>query len=184
MYFKLTSILKIRFKHFLRTYKDQKNHEIFKDRIRRMCELNQSSFQVEFKVLCSKEYSLAYFLTVVPLQILEIFDEVAKDMVMQMFPSYDRVTSEIHVRISEVPLLDELRSFRKLHLNQLVRTVGVITATTGVLPQLSVIKYDCNRCGYVLGPFVQSQNSEVKPGSCPECQSIGPFMVCYHFYFY
>lgn len=66
---------------------------------------------------------------------------------------------------------------RKLHLNQLVRTLGVVTATTGVLPQLSVVKYDCTKCNYVLGPFVQSQNTEVKPGSCPECQSIGPFTV-------
>jgi len=68
-------------------------------------------------------------------------------------------------------------SYRKIHLNQLVRTTGVVTATTGVLPQLSLIKYDCNKCGYVLGPFVQSQDSEVKPGHCPECQSAGPFMV-------
>ncbi|XP_077293926.1 DNA replication licensing factor Mcm2 [Arctopsyche grandis] len=166
-----------RFKNFLRTYVDQKGNYVFKERIRRMCEHNQASFQVEFRVLCSKEYVLTYFLAEVPLQMLEIFDEVAKGIVMQMFPSYDRVTSEIHVRISEVPLLDELRSFRKLHLNHLVRTVGVITSTTGVLPQLSVIKYDCNKCGYILGPFVQSQNSEVKPGSCPECQSTGPFMV-------
>lgn len=66
---------------------------------------------------------------------------------------------------------------RKLHLNQLVRTLGVVTATTGVLPQLSVVKYDCTKCNYVLGPFVQSQNTEVKPGSCPECQSVGPFTV-------
>lgn len=28
-----------------------------------------------------------------------------------------------------------------------------------------------------MGPFVQSQNTEVKPGSCPECQSAGPFMI-------
>ena len=66
---------------------------------------------------------------------------------------------------------------RKLHLNQLVRTLGVVTATTGVLPQLSVVKYDCTKCNYILGPFVQSQNTEVKPGSCPECQSAGPFTV-------
>jgi len=70
-----------------------------------------------------------------------------------------------------------LACYRKIHLNQFVRTTGVVTATTGVLPQLSVVKYDCNKCGYVLGPFVQSQNAEVKPGSCPECQSNGPFMV-------
>jgi len=52
-----------------------------------------------------------------------------------------------------------------------------VTTTTGILPQLSMIKYDCAKCGYVLGPFFQSQNQEVKPGSCPECQSIGPFEI-------
>lgn len=108
--------------------------------------------------------------------------QVAKDIVLQIFPSYERVTSDIHVRISDLPLIEDLRTLRKLHLNQLVRTVGVITSTTGVLPQLCVVKYDCNRCGYILGPFVQSQNVEVKPGSCPECQSNGPFMVSSLFY--
>ena len=58
-----------------------------------------------------------------------------------------------------------------------MRTNGVVTSTTGVLPQLSMVKYDCVKCGYVLGPFYQSQNQEIKPGSCPECQSQGPFEV-------
>ncbi|XP_015117637.1 DNA replication licensing factor Mcm2 [Diachasma alloeum] len=166
-----------RFKNFLRTYTDAKGHCMYKERIRHMCESNQSSFVVEFPVLASKEHVLAYFLPEAPFQMLDIFDAVAKELVLTIFPSYERVTSEIHVRISELPLIEELRTFRKLHLNQLVRTLGVVTATTGVLPQLSVVKYDCTKCGYVLGPFVQNQNTEVKPGSCPECQSVGPFMV-------
>ncbi|XP_026468705.1 LOW QUALITY PROTEIN: DNA replication licensing factor Mcm2-like [Ctenocephalides felis] len=166
-----------RFKGFLRTYVNAKGQYIYKERIRRMCESNKSSFSVEFPILASKEHVLAYFLPEAPFQMLQIFDEVAKDLVLSIFPSYERVTNEIHVRISELPLIEELRTFRKLHLNQLVRTLGVVTATTGVMPQLSVIKYDCIKCGYVLGPFVQSQNSEVKPGSCPECQSTGPFSV-------
>ncbi|CAD6231670.1 GSCOCG00001526001-RA-CDS [Cotesia congregata] len=166
-----------RFKNFLRTYADGKGHCLYKERIRHMCESNQSSFVVEFPVLASKEHALAYFLPEAPFQMLEIFDGVAKDLVLTIFPSYERVTGEIHVRISELPLIEELRTFRKLHLNQLVRTLGVVTATTSVLPQLSVVKYDCTKCGYVLGPFVQSQNAEVKPGSCPECQSVGPFII-------
>jgi predicted Zn-ribbon and HTH transcriptional regulator len=66
---------------------------------------------------------------------------------------------------------------RQLHLNQLIRTSGVVTSCTGVMPQLSIIKYDCVKCGFLLGPFYQSQNQEVKPGSCPECQSNGPFEI-------
>lgn len=166
-----------RFKNFLRTFVDEKKHQKYRDRVRRMCEQNKSSFEVSYTDLANKEHVLAYFLPEAPFQMFEIFDKVAKDIVLSIFPTYERVTTEIHVRISDLPLIEELRTFRKLHLNQLVRTLGVVTATTGVLPQLSVIKFDCVKCGYVLGPFVQSQNSEIKPGSCPECQSVGPFSI-------
>lgn len=166
-----------RFKNFLKTYVDDKGQHVYRDRMNRMCEQNKSSFIVVFSELAIHQHVLAYFLPEAPQQMLEIFDKVAKEMVLTMFPSYDRVTSEIHVRISELPLIEELRTFRKLHLNQLVRTMGVVTATTGVLPQLSVVKYDCVKCGYIIGPFVQNQNAEVKPGSCPECQSSGPFSI-------
>lgn len=66
---------------------------------------------------------------------------------------------------------------RQLHLNQLIRTNGVVTRTTGILPQLSMIKYDCLKCGFLLGPFYQRQDQEVRPGTCPECQSSGPFEI-------
>ena len=74
-------------------------------------------------------------------------------------------------------LLLLLLLFRQLHLNQLIRTSGVVSSCTGVLPQLGMVKYNCNKCNFVLGPFFQSQNQEVKPGSCPECQSLGPFEI-------
>lgn len=70
-----------------------------------------------------------------------------------------------------------LSFLRQLHLNQLIRTSGVVTSCTGVLPQLSMVKYNCSKCSFILGPFFQSQNQEVKPGSCPECQSLGPFEI-------
>ncbi len=68
-------------------------------------------------------------------------------------------------------------TYRQLHLNQLIRTSGVVTSCTGILPQLNMIKYDCLKCGFILGPFYQRQNQEVKPGTCPECQSSGPFEI-------
>ncbi|ENN76347.1 DNA replication licensing factor Mcm2 [Dendroctonus ponderosae] len=166
-----------RFKNFIRTYVNSRGQYVYKEKIRRMCENNQSSLIVEFPNLANKEHVLAYFLPEAPLQMLEIFDEVAKDIVLSMYPSYDRVTNEIHIRISELPLIEELRTFRKLHVNQLVRSLGVVTATTGVLPQLSVIKFDCTKCGFVLGPFIQTQDVEVNPTSCPECQRGGPFSI-------
>nr|XP_053629692.1 DNA replication licensing factor mcm2-like [Cherax quadricarinatus] len=166
-----------RFKNFLRTYVNDKGNNLYKDKVRHMCEENKSSFEVDYNIIASEEQVLAYFLPEAPTEMLEIMDSAAKDVTLSMFPQYERITKEIHVRITDLPLIEELRSLRQLHLNQLIRTSGVVTSTTGILPQLSVVKYDCNKCSYVLGPFVQSQNSEVKPGSCPECQSKGPFSI-------
>uniref|UniRef100_A0AAA9RUK3 DNA replication licensing factor MCM2 n=1 Tax=Bos taurus TaxID=9913 RepID=A0AAA9RUK3_BOVIN len=166
-----------RFKNFLRTHVDGRGHNVFKERISDMCKENRESLVVNYEDLAAREHVLAYFLPEAPAELLQIFDEAALEVVLAMYPKYDRIASRIHVRISHLPLVEELRSLRQLHLNQLIRTSGVVTSCTGVLPQLSMVKYNCNKCGFVLGPFCQSQNQEVKPGSCPECQSAGPFEV-------
>uniref|UniRef100_A0AAR2LJY7 DNA replication licensing factor MCM2 n=1 Tax=Pygocentrus nattereri TaxID=42514 RepID=A0AAR2LJY7_PYGNA len=166
-----------RFKNFLRTHVDEHGHNVFKERISDMCKENKESLLVNYEELASREHVLAYFLPEAPAEMLKIFDEAAKEVVLAMYPKYDRIAHEIHVRIGNLPLVEELRSLRQLHLNQLIRTSGVVTSCTGVLPQLGMVKYNCNKCNFILGPFFQSQNQEVKPGSCPECQSLGPFEI-------
>ena len=166
-----------RFKNFLRTCTDDKGRNVFRDKIRSMSEENKQSFEVDYHLLAASEQVLAYFLPDAPIEMLEIFNEAAKHVVLSMFPAYERIAKEIFVRITELPLIEDIRSLRQLHLNQLIRTHGVVTSTTTVLPQLSLVKYDCIKCKYILGPFVQNQTEEVKPGSCPECQSSGPFSI-------
>uniref|UniRef100_A0A8C5B043 DNA replication licensing factor MCM2 n=1 Tax=Gadus morhua TaxID=8049 RepID=A0A8C5B043_GADMO len=166
-----------RFRNFLRTHVDENGHNVFKEKISDMCKENKESLVVNYEHLAAREHVLAYFLPEAPTEMLKIFDEAAKEVVLAMFPKYDRIAHQIHVRICNLPLVEELRSLRQLHLNQLIRTSGVVTSCTGVLPQLAMVKYNCNKCNFVLGPFFQSQNQEVKPGSCPECQSMGPFDI-------
>lgn len=101
-----------RFKNFLRNFINSKSQFIYKEKIRRMCENNHSSFEVEFTHLAVYEQTLAYFLPEAPLQMLEIFDKVAKELVLAIYPMYERVTSNIHVRISELPLTEDIRVFR------------------------------------------------------------------------
>lgn len=66
---------------------------------------------------------------------------------------------------------------RQSHINLLIRTSGVVTRRTAVYPQLQTVNFDCIKCGYVLGPFTQSGETEVKPKTCPQCASEGPFTV-------
>ncbi|KAA8593600.1 hypothetical protein FQN60_009716, partial [Etheostoma spectabile] len=145
-----------RFKNFLRTHVDENGHNVFKEKISDMCKENKESLVVNYEDLAAREHVLAYFLPEAPTEMLK---KEAKNKIGQQI-----------VSCSSVP-------FRQLHLNQLIRTSGVVSSCTGVLPQLGMVKYNCNKCNFVLGPFFQSQNQEVKPGSCPECQSLGPFEI-------
>ncbi len=68
-------------------------------------------------------------------------------------------------------------SSRQFQLNTLVKVSGVVTRRTGVYPQLKYVKYDCGKCGSVIGPFYQGAITEVKIQKCPECDGKGPFNV-------
>ncbi|RUS83603.1 hypothetical protein EGW08_008622 [Elysia chlorotica] len=169
--------VKHRFKNFLRSFVDEKGHNVYREKIRQMVEGNKESLVIDYNMLATMEQVLAYFLPEAPTEMLSILDEGASEVVFETYPNYKQITPAIHVRVADLPLIEDIRSLRQLHLNQLIRTNGVVTSVTGVLPQLSVIRYDCNKCSFVLGPFYQTQNTEIKPGSCPECQSQGPFEI-------
>ena len=78
---------------------------------------------------------------------LAIFDEVALAAILVYYPSYERIHSEVHVRITDLPLGSSLRDLRRTNLNNLVRVSGVVTRRTGVFPQLKYVKFDCRKCG-------------------------------------
>ncbi|CAL8139298.1 unnamed protein product [Orchesella dallaii] len=166
-----------RFRHFLNTFTDARGAHLYREKIRKMCEENKTSIEVCYHQLATGEQILAFFLPEAPLKMLEILDESFRSLVFSMFKHYRRVSSDIHVRIINLPLTEHIRSLRQLHLNQMVRVTGVITSATGVLPQLSIAMYDCIPCGTVLGPFVQTQGEETKPSHCVECQRGGPFAL-------
>lgn len=108
---------------------------------------------------------------------LTIFDEVALNAILVYYPNYERIHSEVHVRITDLPLSSSLRDLRRSNLNNLVRVSGVVTRRTGVFPQLKYVKFDCRKCSAVLGPFYQDSTKEMKISYCPNCESKGPFDV-------
>lgn len=168
--------IKNRFRAFLRTFLDENDRNVYAERIMQMARENRQSLHVDYQHLASAEQVLAYFLPEAPQYVLEVFDEAAREVTLARFPRYDRISNRVHVRINDLPLIEDLRSLRYLHLNQLVRTSGVITSCSSVLPQLNVVRYNCTKCSCLLGPFVQGQlGSEVRPTTCPDCQSNGPF---------
>ncbi|KAG1737662.1 MCM-domain-containing protein [Suillus lakei] len=165
------------FRQFLMTYVDENGASVYGQRIRNLGETNAESLEVSYLHLAMSKPILAYFLTNSPAAMLTIFDEVALNAILVYYPSYERIHSEVHVRIADLPLSSSLRDLRRSNLNNLVRVTGVVTRRSGVFPQLKYVKFDCRKCGAVLGPFYQDATKEVKVSFCANCESKGPFPV-------
>lgn len=169
--------VKREFKAFLTSYTDASGSSVYGNRIRTLGEINAETLEVSYEHLSESKAILAYFLANAPAEILKLFDEVAMDVVLLHYPDYERIHSEIHVRIFDLPVHYTLRQLRQSHLNCLVRVSGVVTRRSGVFPQLKYVKFDCGKCGTTLGPFQQESNVEVKITYCQSCQSRGPFTL-------
>ncbi|KAI8997949.1 MCM2/3/5 family-domain-containing protein [Gaertneriomyces semiglobifer] len=169
--------IKREFHHFLTSFVDANGDSVYGERIREMCEANRESLDVNYIHLVETKANLAFYVANAPAEILKIFDQVALEVVLSGFENYDKIKSEIHVRITDLPVIESLRELRQTHLNTLVRVSGIVTRRTGIFPQLKYVKYDCVKCGSIIGPFYQDVNTEIHVGSCPDCQSKGPFNI-------
>jgi len=169
--------IKREFKAFLTEYTDDSGSSVYGNRIRTLGEINAETLEISYDHLSTSKAILAYFLANAPGEMLKLFDQVAMDVVLLHYPDYERIHSEIHVRVFELPVHYTLRQLRQSHLNCLVRVSGVVTRRTGVFPQLKYVKFDCTKCGVTLGPFQQESNVEVKITYCQSCQSRGPFTL-------
>ncbi|GJP48188.1 hypothetical protein CLOM_g7462 [Closterium sp. NIES-68] len=172
-----------KFRHFLQTFKDSRGrHRGDSDadyaiRIRELVEMNSCSLELDYSHLLTTHPILAVWLADAPKQVLEVLDEVAQAEVFRAFPMYEQVHERIYVRVAGLPVIDQIRDIRQTHLNCLIRVGGVVTRRTGVFPQLQQVKYNCVKCGAILGPFFQTSSSEIRIRTCAECQSKGPFQV-------
>ncbi|KAJ6307769.1 hypothetical protein OIU76_017541 [Salix suchowensis] len=169
-----------KFREFLLTYVHPKNEDGYFEYVRLINEMvsaNKCSLEIDYKQFIYVHPNIAIWLADAPQSVLEVMEEVAMKVVFDLHPNYKNIHQKIYVRISNLPVYDQIRNIRQIHLNTMIRVGGVVTRRSGVFPQLQQVKYDCNKCGAILGPFFQNSYSEVKVGSCPECQSKGPFTV-------
>ncbi|XRB03866.1 DNA replication licensing factor MCM8 subunit [Pycnococcus provasolii] len=169
--------VKKNFMRFLKTYvaQEQSPKPFYPMQANAMCRANLASLEVSYMHLSHAEPVLSIWVADVPKKMLALFGEVAKEFVLSIFPRYDEIHDAIYVRVKDLPISDALRDIRQVHLNVLVKTSGVVTRRTNVLPQVHTAYFTCMKCQRVNGPFHQDTDHEIAPSACIACQSRGPF---------
>ncbi|KAK6160504.1 hypothetical protein DH2020_003885 [Rehmannia glutinosa] len=145
-----------KFKEFLLTYVNPENeHGDFEylRQINEMVSVNKCSLEIDYKQFIYIHPNIAIWLADAPQSVLEVMEEVANKIVFDLHPNYRKIHQKIYVRITNLPVYDQIRNIRQIHLNTMIRIGGVVTRRSGVFPQLQQVKYDCNKCGAILGPF-------------------------------
>jgi DNA replication licensing factor MCM2 len=167
-----------RFKSFLAEFiPPDQSRPYYPPVIRDMCTSNLQSLKVSYLHLSRSAPNLAVWVADAPDVMFEIFNQEAMAVVLTLFPHYDEIHPEVLVRITDLPIVDTLRSLRQQHLNALIKVEGVVTRRTAVFPQLKLVKFDCLKCGAIIGPYTQGPTGEADPGRCPHCQAAGGFVV-------
>lgn len=146
------------FNQFLRNFKNETGNFVYEDKIHEMCQNNKQSLEVVFTHLSSKYPTLAIWLAEEPQLMLPILNEVALELVGEVYPDYKIFFPDIYVRVKELPVEDKLRDLRQVHLNALIKIRGVVTKRTGVFPELKHEYYRCAGCNDVKGPFFNDHN--------------------------
>lgn len=168
-----------KFTEFLINFKNNDNEPIYLNRIKQMASNNYTSFEVSYVDLSETNPILALWLFEAPAPMLEIFDEAAFQIITSpsLFPKYSEISPEIHVRISDLTLVENLRDLRQSHLNSLICTIGVVTKLSSVYPELRIVKWSCQHCGAIMGPFPVTDEKPVPPTFCSTCNSRSGFKI-------
>jgi DNA replication licensing factor MCM2 len=74
--------------------------------------VNKQSLEVAYHHLSNEEASLAIWVADCPTHMLPLFNEVAREVTLMLFESYDQIHHSIFVRITHLPVVDRIRDIR------------------------------------------------------------------------
>lgn len=138
--------------------------------IKNMCSMNLESIEVDYEDLKLFHESLESN----PEEFLRILDTALARVTQSYFSNYHLIKPIIHGRIVNLPVVEKIRDLRNSHLNKMIRINGVVTRRSGVFSLYSIVKFNCTKCKATFGPFI---GKDIKPTTCFECQSKGPFII-------
>ncbi|KAL6286410.1 hypothetical protein ACE6H2_010800 [Prunus campanulata] len=130
-----------KFKEFLLTFVKKGSSDIEYVRlINEMVLANKCSLEIDYKQFIGTHLNIAIWLADAPQPVLEVMEDVAKNVVFSLHPNYKRIHQKIYVRITNLPVYVQIRNIRQIHLNTMICIGGIVTRRFRVFPQLQQVR--------------------------------------------
>lgn len=179
---RLQEKIKLNFRQFLLKFQPENDDEFkYKELMQKMVESYQMHLDVDYRDIQVWSPALSLWIADFPAKILPLLNETAMELAERKFDTYkvvaQRDAREIRVAIHSFIVRELIREMSVNHLNKLICVQGVVTKRSAVNTQLKTMYLKCGRCGCPSGPFHPVEDKDIRPGSCAECQSKGPWTV-------
>lgn len=73
---------------------------------------NKCSLEIDYKQFINVHPNIAIWLADAPQSVLEVMEEIAKKVVFDLHPNYKNIHQKIYVRITNLPVYDQIRNIR------------------------------------------------------------------------
>lgn len=138
-------------------------------KIREMSTIQEYNLNVDMQHVFKHQESLYRQIVAFPLEMIQIFDSVVKEMYQALNAGDEEHVTQVQVRPYN---LLETKSIRELHptdIDRLVSVRGMITRASPVIPDLSSASFKCRLCMNVTEISVANGKVEA-PHQCPSCK--------------
>mmetsp|Transcript_45735 Transcript_45735/g.82325 ORF Transcript_45735/g.82325 Transcript_45735/m.82325 type:complete len:892 (+) Transcript_45735:64-2739(+) len=179
---RLDSKIRLNFQQFLMKFTAEgQSVPKYPDMLRKMAEEHQAHLDVNFQHLQQWSAQLALWISDFPVQIMPILNETLMLEAARKFQTYQRLAeageNELRVAVHSFPIKEPIRELCTRHISKLVHVTGVATKRSGVFNQVKRLWLRCAKCNFPSGPFEVAEDRDLRPNSCIECQSKGPWRV-------
>ncbi|KFG26512.1 uncharacterized protein NESG_00660 [Nematocida ausubeli] len=148
----------------------------YMEAINQMASYNKESIYVDYFDLERNNPKIARAATSFPGKILPILNEALQSVVREIFPKYSFIKDTLIFRLINIPAKDTIRGLRNENLNGLVNVSGIVTKRSRIHPVASLVKYTCQKCKAINGPFLIESEAQ-KPSRCNECQTSSKLVI-------
>lgn len=167
-----------RFRRFIVSFEDPETFEaLYPTLLREMVENEEPNINLDCQNLHQFDEELYKQLVAYPQEIIPIMDVVINDVALEMLV-------EMHGEGSELPYRIQVRTFNMLEtkhmrdlnpsdIDQMVSIRGMVTRTTGIIPDLKQAYFKCLVCQYPTPPVYVDRGRIMEPTRCPreECKA-------------
>ncbi|KAI5181785.1 DNA replication licensing factor MCM4 [Nematocida sp. AWRm80] len=132
------------FKRFIRGYTTEEGEYLYLQKIKNMQDIHQYDMLVDCSHLIPEHTRLLNELVNYPLEMIPLFEMAVMDIYLERYPTGKPA---VRVFLKNTGNRKEIKELLPSDIDKLIEVTGMVTKTSGIIPDILTAVYRCNKCG-------------------------------------